>query len=548
MQPPEQDPAERGGDFEELADDLYENAPCGYLSTRPDGTIVKVNRTFLTWTALRREDLIGQRRFAELLTGGGRIYHETHYAPLLALQGAVSEVALEIRCADGSRLPVFVNSVVKRDGAQQPRLIRTTIFKATDRRRYEHELLSARNRERESRERTELLQRITAALATRLTAKDIAETLLAELRALAAVDVAEVVLVDAIGDSSRVSWGSRKRSGAPEWRAAHVQQLPPRVRQTLSDGRPWFAEQPAGDEGEGEHCLAAVALQAGGERSLGALSLLSRSGTPLAEHDRALVIACALQALQALDRAALLRLEAEVAHTLQRSLLDSVPLDDPRIRVGSHYQPAVAMLEVGGDWHDVFPLPGEGRIGLVVGDVVGRGIKAAAAMGQLRSATRALAIAGLGGPGQVLAMLDRFVTGLPHAGMATVSYAEIDVDRGTVRYVCAGHPPPVLVSGREATLLWDGRRPPLGVPPKRGQTPEGQASLRDGDQLLLYTDGLVERRTESLDDGLARLVETIDAIGADEPQALVDELVSTLAGAQSPDDVCALCIRLDRGE
>ena len=98
------------GPPDESAEDLYENAPCGYLSTDPDGLIVRVNATFLRWTGHRREELVGRRRFAELLTGGGRIYHETHYAPLLRMQGSVREIALDIVRADGTRLPVLVNS------------------------------------------------------------------------------------------------------------------------------------------------------------------------------------------------------------------------------------------------------------------------------------------------------------------------------------------------------------------------------------------------------------------------------------------------------
>ena len=85
---------------------LYEDAPCGYLSTRPAATIVKVNRTLLEWTGYGRDELLG-RRFQDLLTAGGRIYHETHYAPLLRMQGAVREIALELVCADGRRLPVL---------------------------------------------------------------------------------------------------------------------------------------------------------------------------------------------------------------------------------------------------------------------------------------------------------------------------------------------------------------------------------------------------------------------------------------------------------
>ena len=91
------------------AEDLYENAPCGYLSASPDGTIVRVNATFLGWTGYTREALVGTRRFQDLLSPGGRIYHETHYAPLLRMQGSVREIAVDIVAADGRRLPVLVN-------------------------------------------------------------------------------------------------------------------------------------------------------------------------------------------------------------------------------------------------------------------------------------------------------------------------------------------------------------------------------------------------------------------------------------------------------
>jgi phosphoserine phosphatase RsbU/P len=132
---------------------LYERAPCGYLSTRPDGLIVRVNETFLTWTGHRREDLVGTRRFIDLLPVGGRIYHETHYAPTLQMQGAAREIALEILCADGRRLPVLVNSVLDHDADGRPQVIRTAVFDATERRRYEQEVLAAKRRAEESEAR-----------------------------------------------------------------------------------------------------------------------------------------------------------------------------------------------------------------------------------------------------------------------------------------------------------------------------------------------------------------------------------------------------------
>jgi sigma-B regulation protein RsbU (phosphoserine phosphatase) len=154
--------------LEDSAEDLYENAPCGYLSTLLDGQIAKVNGTLLRWLGYRREDLVGRRRFADLLTVGGRLYHETHFAPLLRMQGEISGIALELAAADGTRLPVLVTSVVKTGDDGQPLLIRTTIFDARDRRAYETELLRARQEAeragREAERERDRLQRLATTL------------------------------------------------------------------------------------------------------------------------------------------------------------------------------------------------------------------------------------------------------------------------------------------------------------------------------------------------------------------------------------------------
>lgn len=129
---------------------LYEQAPCGYLSTAPDGTIVRVNRTFLVWTGYAEEDLVGRRTLAGLLTAGGRIYHDTHYAPMLQMQDTVREIAVEMVRADGSRLPVLVNAALVRDEGGRPRVVRVVVLDATERRRYEQELLAAKRIAEES--------------------------------------------------------------------------------------------------------------------------------------------------------------------------------------------------------------------------------------------------------------------------------------------------------------------------------------------------------------------------------------------------------------
>jgi sigma-B regulation protein RsbU (phosphoserine phosphatase) len=143
-------PGAEDGFLAALRDDdpelLYDTAPCGYLSTDPDGLITKANGTLLAMIGHEASRVVGRLRFADLLTPGGRIYHETHYAPMLRMQGVAREIALDVVRADGSRLPVLVNAVLDRDPAGRPRMIRAAVFDATHRRAYERELQRAKER------------------------------------------------------------------------------------------------------------------------------------------------------------------------------------------------------------------------------------------------------------------------------------------------------------------------------------------------------------------------------------------------------------------
>jgi PAS domain S-box-containing protein len=136
------DPTDPDGPEDDF-EDLFENAPCGYLSARPDGRITKVNRTLASWLGCGRDELVG-RRFQDLLNIAGKIYYETHFAPLLRMQGFFNEVALDLVGPDRRALPVLVNAVERRDAGGAVRFIRITVFNASDRRRYERELLEAR--------------------------------------------------------------------------------------------------------------------------------------------------------------------------------------------------------------------------------------------------------------------------------------------------------------------------------------------------------------------------------------------------------------------
>jgi PAS domain S-box-containing protein len=364
--------------LEETAEDLYENAPCGYLSCRADGTIARVNRTFEHWTGHGRSELVG-RRFVELLSPPDRVYHETHYAPLLRMQGSVREIAVSILRADGSRMPALVNSVQRTDESGRPTFIRTTVFDATDRRRYEQELLRARRREQ------------------------------------------------------------------------------------------------------------------------------------------------------------------AIAQELQRGLLSGRLPTSPQLEIDVFYRPAIADLEVGGDWYDAFALD-ERRVALVIGDVVGRGITAATTMGQLRSAVRALGATGLA-PGPLLDALDRYTARHEVGSMTTLVYAEVDLATLVVRYASAGHPPPLLVEADgSARFLEDGRSVPLDVPRAAGVgRDQGQTQVRPGAQLVLYTDGLVERRHRSIADGMELLRAAIRRLSGPRP---LEELVHALEDPGHVDDVCVLGARL----
>jgi serine phosphatase RsbU (regulator of sigma subunit) len=216
---------------------------------------------------------------------------------------------------------------------------------------------------------------------------------------------------------------------------------------------------------------------------------------------------------------------------------------DPRLQLSAYYRAGVEGLEVGGDWYDAFTLDGD-RVAVVVGDVVGRGLAAAAAMGQLRSAVRALATTDAG-PAALLEHLDRFVDGFPAAQTATLAYAELDLRDGRLRYACAGHPPPVVVEpdGRP-TLLWGGRSAPLGAQIHVATREEAATDLAPGSRLALYPDGLVERRDRPLDDGLDGLADALATL-VRRPMGryaedVTDEVLADVDVVD--DDVCLLAL------
>ncbi|WP_225447484.1 SpoIIE family protein phosphatase [Streptacidiphilus sp. PB12-B1b] len=260
---------------------------------------------------------------------------------------------------------------------------------------------------------------------------------------------------------------------------------------------------------------------------------------PFADQDQVLLSLLAGRLAQGLTRAHQIDQQRETAIALQRAILGPSHLP---VGFAVRYEPAARPLEVGGDWYDTVELP-DSRIGIVVGDCVGRGLEAATVMGQLRSACRALLLQDTG-PAQTLMALDRFAAGIPGALCTTVFCGILDPATGALTYSSAGHPPGILAHADGTThLLEDGRSTPLAVR-VGARRPEAQRTMPPRATLMLYTDGLVERRRRSLSDGIDRASSAVQ----DGRATPVDELASGVMTVLAPeggydDDVALLLYR-----
>ncbi|CCH85780.1 Serine phosphatase RsbU, regulator of sigma subunit (modular protein) [Modestobacter italicus] len=252
----------------------------------------------------------------------------------------------------------------------------------------------------------------------------------------------------------------------------------------------------------------------------------------------------------ALQQARLFGQQRQLAEVLQRSMLTAPPAPD-HCEIAVRYVPAAAGAEVGGDWYDAFVQP-DGATMLVIGDVVGHDSRAAAAMGQLRGLLRGIGHHTGGTPAEVLTGLDRAGAGLDLDAMATALVARLEQDdpelaesRTRVRWSTAGHPPPLLVDPDGTVTLLDGDAPDLllGVEPDRPRT-DRVATIERGGTLLLYTDGLVERRDRDLDAGIAELVRVLGGLTELPLQQLCDRLLERMYLPDTEDDVALLAVRL----
>jgi serine phosphatase RsbU (regulator of sigma subunit) len=304
------------------------------------------------------------------------------------------------------------------------------------------------------------------------------------------------------GSSRVTSFGSSSVTEAVE--------LPPNPSGVLPSGLPWWIG------------LGSLAISFGAGGSVEALVRRRES----AESD-----------------AAASRLEVDsqraIAQTLQRFILPEAHPVFPGLEIATRYLAGTRNLDVGGDWYDTIAL-GEGRLFITVGDVAGRGLDAATVMSSLRHAIRAYATQG-DGPATVLDKLDGLIGEGRGGGFATVFCARVDVTSRRLEASSAGHPPPLVVDGRGSHFLEVPVRPPVGVPIRR-PTASVAVAVESQALLLAYTDGLIERRGETLDDGLERL-RVAGSTNHRPLEAVVDHILSELLPDGTHDDVAVLALR-----
>src|SRR3954471_11919890 len=399
---------------------------------------------------------------------------------------------------------------------------------------------AARERAERTAEMLQSVQRVTDAALAYLSMEDLLDELLVRTRDILHADTAAILMLEPNGKILR----ARAAKGIEE----EVEQG---VRIPVGGG---FAGRVAAERRpivipdvdhadvlnpilreKGIRSLLGVPLLVEG-RVLGVLHVGSLTPRDFTARDRDLLQLAADRAALAIDHAEIYE-QRRVAEALQRILLPQEIIGIAGLEVAARYLPAAHGSSLGGDWYDIFPLTG-GQLGVAVGDVVGHGLAAAALMAQLRTALRAYAFDGHP-PSQVVDRLNRILAYLAPATMTTASYLVVDVENEKVRMVTAGPPPPLVISPEgEAYFLPATGGVALGAS-RASRYSEVECPLPSGSTLVLYTDGVIEVRGESLDEGLERL-RRIAARGIADVEQLCDTVLEEMVVDGRPADDVAL--------
>ncbi|MBW3666404.1 MAG: SpoIIE family protein phosphatase [Actinobacteria bacterium] len=287
----------------------------------------------------------------------------------------------------------------------------------------------------------------------------------------------------------------------------------------------------------GEEVLVGTVRGADGVQAT--IILAEKEEGPFTERDEAVLAKLSQTCSIAIERAGLYERQRGIAETLQRALLPDRLPRVPGLSLATRYLPGGAGANVGGDWYDLVVLPDQ-QVGLALGDVMGRGIRAATVMGQVRIAFRAYAMEHRG-PREVLDLMTALLTSLDPEHFSTLVYVTLEVPGGRAVMAQAGHPPPLLITAEgETRLLTDSDSPPLCAV-ANGSHPVSKFEMAPGDTLVLYTDGLIGRR--DLTAGMSRIRE-VAANSRGDHESLCDRILENMP-LDSDDDVALLAARLD---
>ena len=530
---------------------IVESARDGFLSTDAEGRVLELNAAAERLLGRSRADVIG-RPLKQL-----GIPPEVH-ARFERRRQALLEAAREDRPhhleqrvvidrPDGTRLHAETMIwVVERDGELMFNARLTDIGARLREEHKREQLVRATAARAEAERATATIGRLQAVADAALADSDLrtlAPTLLARSREVLNAESAALALIEDDGGLSLVADDGATRSGRPQ-RVARDAGLAGRV---LAAGEPVLVHDPQPDDLADPAVLEnaitsmlAVPLVLHGD-IIGVIEVGVCAPRRLGSDDVDLLRLTADRVALAVGRARAFGREHRIAETLQRSLLPQTLPSLPGIALSARYLPAASEAEVGGDWYDAISL-GEGRVLLVMGDVSGKGLAAASTLGALRNAIRAYAFDGHG-PAQIAGRVNRFVLTDPaREHMATLVLAVFDPVDGKLLWVNAGHPPPLILDGEGTPRFLEGARSvPLGVLPF-ARYEEESTTLEPGSAIVLYTDGLIERRGEHLDAGLELLADAASE-GMLDPDALCDRLLAAaLPGAAPSDDVALLVL------
>ena len=521
-----------------------------------DGTLLVVNQAPLALADLRAADVVGRPFWdSPWWNYSGSEQKRLRDSIARALAGEAMRYDAEVAAVDGQTIWIDFQLAPLRDDSGRISHLIASGYDVTSRFEAESQLAESLDNERRARRRVELLERTATHLAATTTRQEIATVLLHDLGEFLDVDVAALDVVDGDDVVTLLAPGiARSEHG----------------RMTVRDDLPGpcaivgnkmvicntedeidvrfpllasvIARYPVASIG-------AFPLRNGAGTALGALVVAAREPERLDESTTSLLSVIADQAGQALDRAQLheriletSRQEHANALQLQRALLPSRLVAHQRIEIAANYHAAGDVLAVGGDWYDTH-LWDDRYLGVTVGDVVGHNLDAATLMGRVRIAAGALMSVTNPDPAAILRVHDECAAN--YDTFATAVSVVLDTQTGAVRYGLAGHPPPLII-GVDGGLTWldDDPAPPLGVWPAGLEPSTGDATLTPGAVLLLYSDGLVERRKESIDDGLQRLAAVASRVATPaRSSAEIIELILTELHAGATDDIVITCVR-----